>query len=198
MNIYFVMGLPHSGKSTYVDQHFDVNNVLVVDVLDNEVKYDDYSKAMLKTRLCLDVALSQARKENKDVVFEFPGLTINQRQYFIKRVNIVKKKDDKFIAVWTETDDQDLYKRIKMNGKKDGIQIIEQMKDMTIKPTVQEGFDKIIIEHNENKCFDQEIYIFSQAKYHCQYNGNSLDEAIDLLEQYYKGAINDSKETRKK
>ena len=185
MNIYFVMGFPHSGKTTFIDKFFD-NEAIIVDILDSEVVNTDPQKALLSARLNLEVALNKGRLNNKNVVFEFPGLTANQRSFFLRRLRFYKTQDDKIYGIWVTVPDEIVIERLDAGGH-NGKSIMSDLKDIVEVPKIDEGYDALFLHRGEKYVPTTDEYILTQAKYHCNYTGDVVEEALSLFEQWSKG-----------
>lgn len=185
MNIYFIMGSPHSGKTTFINKFFD-SEAIIVDILDSEVVNTDPQKALLSARLNLEVALNKGHLNNRDVVFEFPGLTAKQRSFFLRKVMFNKTKNDKLYGVWVTVPDDVVIGRLNAGGH-DGKSIAVELRDIIEAPQIDEGFDALFLYHGEEYIPTADEYVLTQAKYHCDYEGNVVEEAQSLFEQWSKG-----------
>lgn len=191
MKVYFVMGLPHSGKSSYIHSNFDLSKYELVDILDSEIEEADEAKALLRCGLKLNIAIENGYRNNTDVILEFPGLSKKQRAFFLRQAKRLLTKNDEIIAVWISASDDDIARRIDLNGH-DGDAILQEKKSIMEVPSTDEGFAEFV-SHTSNGVPNKISYVLDQAKYHCGYDGLDIDEAMGRLEQYFiKGRKNDT------
>lgn len=149
--IILLIGLPASGKSTYISKlkgdYVIVSNDLYVEKIAKKMGLT-YTEAFGKigrddtlnnTRKEFDKALSRGR----NIVVDNTNMTVKERSYFTKSTS----EDYKKIAIIFKISDAELKKRLDKRGKKSGKiipdEVIERMKGKYQPPTKKEGFDEI-------------------------------------------------------
>lgn len=185
MNIYCVMGIPHSGKTTFINHHFDNNQIILLDSLNIEVSIPDSSKAQIITKLQLLANISKARKQNKDVVFELPGLTIKERNYFLAAIKNDILSTDEIIGIWVETSYEVLESRLSLTGNENTAQYLQNCFSILEYPSLEEPFNALY--RSENKGIDSfETYVCKQAKYHCGISTDNPKKAYNCLLEWQR------------
>ena len=149
--IILLIGLPASGKSTYISKmkgkYTIVSNDLYTEKIAKKLKIT-YAEAFKKinkndtlnnTRKEFDKALSKGR----NIIVDNTNMTIGQRSYYTKSTS----EDYKKIALIFKIDDAELKKRLEKRGEDTGKvipwEVIERMKKIYQPPTKKEGFDEI-------------------------------------------------------
>jgi len=149
--IILLVGLPASGKSTYISKmkgkYIIVSNDLYVEKIAKKLNLT-YTEAFDKINR--DDVLSNTRKEfdkaikkNKSVIVDNTNMNVKERSYFTKSTS----EDYKRIAIIFKISDSELRKRLDKRGKETGKiipdEVIEKMKARYDPPTTKEGFDEI-------------------------------------------------------
>ena len=149
--IILLVGLPASGKSTYISKMNGkfaiVSNDLYVEKIAKKLNLI-YTEAFDKINR--DDVLSNTRKEfdkaigkNKSVIVDNTNMNTKERSYFMKST----AEEYKRIAIIFKISDAELRKRLNKRGEKTGkvipYEVIEKMKARYEPPTTKEGFDEI-------------------------------------------------------
>ena len=147
--LYVLVGVPGSGKSTWVANQRWANECAYVST-DMHVEayakeqgktysevFDEYMPKAIKL---MAEQVNQARKEGKDVVWDQTSTTVASRKKKFKML-----PDYEAIAVVFKTpDDEELRRRLKSRpGKHIPQRVIYQMKEHWQTPTLEEGFKEI-------------------------------------------------------
>ena len=149
--IILLVGLPASGKSTYISKmkgkYTIVSNDLYVEKVAKKLKLT-YTEAFDKINR--DDVLGNTKKEfdkalskNQNIIVDNTNMNVKERSYFIDNA----PKDYKKIAIIFKISDSELKKRLDKRGKETGktipYEVIEKMKARYEKPTTKEGFHEI-------------------------------------------------------
>ena len=148
--LYVLVGIPGSGKSTWVvNQRWDMSKTAFVST-DGLVEayakeqgktysevFDEYMPKAVKL---MAAQVVEARKAGKDIVWDQTSTTIASRAKKFKML-----PDYEAIAVVFKTpDDEELRRRLKSRpGKHIPQRVIYQMKEHWQDPTLEEGFTEI-------------------------------------------------------
>lgn len=148
--IVFLVGLPGSGKSTYIDKNY--RDYVVVSTDNIIEKYAkkwnvDYNTAMKK--LDFKIAERESRMEyekavnaRKNIVIDKTNLTVKSRRRFDT------PRGYKKIAVVFDVSESELKNRLEKRKNETGKIIpqstFDQMKGFYVEPKESEGFDEII------------------------------------------------------
>lgn len=183
MTLYMVMGMPHSGKSSYI-REFLPSSAVKIDSLDFEIEYaNNPSHIVPYCRLALESALGEASKNGTDVIFEFPGINRKFRSVFMRKiVQNYASAENRVVAVWISEDDNVVIKRLELGGQ-DGLGIVEMTRLSTEPPSLEEGFDEVRFVKGNGAVPSLEEYLVTQAAYHCGYTGKDAKEAEKMLAQ---------------
>lgn len=154
-DLYVLVGLPGSGKSTWTknflataDKPFVV--VSTDDILEriakengssyNEVINHSYGNAEKEMKR----NATEAFHKGISVIWDQTNMGVNKRRKILSQT----PKEYRKIAVLFELDEKELYnrlnKRAEETGKVISPKIVEQMKEGYVEPTKAEGFDEII------------------------------------------------------
>ncbi len=153
--IIVLVGLPGSGKSTYVNKLLEENIGYVVISTDNIIENEavrlgkTYSEVF---KITIDSATKQASqnfqtsiKDCKNIIYDQTNLSLNKRKSIL---NQLLKNYNKIAIVFDiplDTIKERLLKREKETGKIIPLNIIEDMQKRFEMPTLEEGFDEIQI-----------------------------------------------------
>lgn len=147
MNIYFVMGISCSGKSTYIKNNFP--NAIVIDLFDFQTnKRRPLTKDIIMESYqeCMD-ALIQRINENKDknvdIVMEHTLLRGIRRKPYIDAIRNVC--DAPITAIVIIPPMYKLIERNKLRGFSGDATFIQDNLDVLEIPTIDEGFLKVEI-----------------------------------------------------
>jgi len=149
--IILLVGLPASGKSTYISKmkgkYVIASNDLYVEKIAKKMKLT-YTEAFDKinrddtignTKKEFDKAISKGRS----VIIDNTNMNKKERSYFMKNTS----EDYKRIAIIFKISDSELKKRLEKRGKETGKiipdEVIKKMKSKYEPPTKEEGFDEI-------------------------------------------------------
>jgi predicted kinase len=153
--IYILVGLPGSGKSTWVNSKIR-NSPISYDIVSSDNIIEKIAKKQNKTYS--EVFVDNASYANKQIWIDFKN-AINSNHSIIwdqtnmsikKRSDILRKVPENYkkIAVVFNLDDDELIKRLDARAKSEGktipSHIILNMKNQYQEPTKNEGFDDII------------------------------------------------------
>lgn len=150
---YILVGLPGSGKSTWIRNHKTKDDFVVISSDDEIEKYaksqsktysevfDEYIKTATKN---MNQTFQNAVQNNSNIIWDQTNLSKNKRKGIIQKL----PKHYKKIAVVFEVDAEELnsrlYNRAKTEGKHIPAFVIDNMKKSYEKPTKDEGFDEIL------------------------------------------------------
>lgn len=145
---YIMIGLPGSGKSTFVAKRFSKDDIIVCP--DNFIGYTKENpwtpksarEAWENADLIIENALSNLEK---NIILDATNVSPKRRRKYIK---LAKKYDAKVYAIVCKTQKETCIKR---NANRDKFRevpksTIERMEKKFIMPTLDEGIDEIIIE----------------------------------------------------
>lgn len=151
--LYMLIGLPGSGKSTWIaNQMFDWNKTVVASTdgylekkaKENNVSYDDaYKTDYTDANKNMFATIGDAVKNGYNIVWDQTNVFKSARKKKLKKIPDTYRK----IAVFFPTPDEiELAKRLASRpGKTISPHIMKQMSDNMEIPTIEEGFDEIII-----------------------------------------------------
>lgn len=148
--LYVLIGLPCSGKSTYIKQHFSDNNHVIVSF---DAVVEDWAQKEGKTydqvwgrnfslvkKICKE-KYEKAIKEGKNIVIDNTNLKPKARALYPPPPGYKK------IGIVFTTDTNTLQKRLIMRSKEQGktipSNVIEQMKNNFSYPSKSEGFEEL-------------------------------------------------------
>ena len=158
--VFVMVGLPGSGKSTYLDFVDDpeFGDTVFVYSTDNYIEKQAKMNLMSYNRAFqdnigpatkyMDETLALAIKEGVDVYWDQTNMSSK------KRIGILSRFPKRYRKVcicrvpprnaeeWKELDRR-ILERAKINGKMIPHQIIERMADSYVEPTLDEGFDEV-------------------------------------------------------
>lgn len=152
-NIYIMVGLPGSGKSTIRNDYVSENTVIlstddyIEKMAKNEGKVygDVFQKYIGESTKRMKQAFKNAISEGKDIISDQTNLTSKKRKSLLSQVS----SDYKKIAIFVNTDYNEIIKRLEKRenetGKSIPVSVLNSMKDKLTAPTFSEGFDEIII-----------------------------------------------------
>lgn len=149
--MYMLVGVPASGKSTWVRQNKDTNTLVASsdDFIEKQAEkagttYSDVFDTFIKA--ANTYATETARKafsDNMDLIWDQTNLTRNGRKQKLKMI----PKEYKKVAVFFPTPHEDVLKKRLAGrpGKNIPDYVITSMSKTIEKPSKDEGFDEIII-----------------------------------------------------
>lgn len=150
---YILVGLPGSGKSTWLRNQQRIEDLAIISS-DDEIEkfaksqdktysevFDEYIKTATSN---MYANLENALRENVSIAWDQTNLNPKKRKTILQKL----PKHYRKVAVIFEVDDRELqnrlYNRAKSEGKYIPNHVIENMKQSYVKPTTSEGFDEII------------------------------------------------------
>lgn len=151
--VYMMIGVPGSGKSTWINrQNFDWNSTVLIStdaIIDRTAKqlgktYNDVFSTTIKAASQeMNQQLEQAIKNKMNIVWDQTNLSAKARQSKLAKI----PKSYRKVAVFFEIpDDQKLDRRLQSRpGKIIPANVVASMKQQLEMPTASEGFDKIIV-----------------------------------------------------
>lgn len=135
--IIFVMGIAHSGKSTYIKNNFNSDEYVILDILDYQKRlwedweYPTINKVMQSYLDLLDDIKVHLDKGTEKIIIEHTLLRACRREMYldlVKGYNIVKK----IVCIMVKKEDYHDF------GYDENMEVLEY-------PIVDEGWDKINI-----------------------------------------------------
>jgi predicted kinase len=155
-SLYLLVGVPGSGKSTWVKNQFDQGffdkdtHVVIStdDIIEEQAKlfgttyneiFDDTIKVAQKEA---NVRALKAFEDGKHVIWDQTNTTVKTR---VKKLGIAPKHYAKFAVVFKTPDDAELKRRLESRpGKVIPRRVMHQMKKGLEVPTVEEGFHEVL------------------------------------------------------
>ncbi|MFS8159672.1 MAG: zeta toxin family protein [Candidatus Roizmanbacteria bacterium] len=136
MTVYFMIGYPGSGKSTYAQAILD-------DGGEGCVKLDGDA---LKTATNIRDALIKALKEGKSVIIDATNMTLARRTPLFEAIKSLPKTQQptEIIGVWCDLDLETSYLRNKEREKPVSKIAYYKLRKDFVEPALSEGFDLII------------------------------------------------------
>lgn len=152
--IFVLIGLPGSGKSTWIEMHFGNTSNYMVISSDNHVERlckadgityrEGFDKHVKEATNCLKNDLKYAIDNNMSIIWDQTNMAAKKREGILKDIPSHYKK----IAVEFSVDDVELQRRLQDREEKTGKYIpdhvIKSMKGSYQPATRKEGFDMII------------------------------------------------------
>jgi predicted kinase len=151
--IYIMIGLPGSGKSTWIRTHLKNEDFILVssdDIIDTiaaeqGITYSEAFKSSIGFATGeMKRIFDDAVKQNKNIVWDQTNVSKKKRKGILNKVPNNYKK----IAVVFETEDAVIAQRLKTRAEETGKHIPSHVVDSMAKswqsPTKEEGFDEII------------------------------------------------------
>ena len=149
---YILVGVPGSGKSTWISkQPFDRSNTIVAStdryveqVAKKEGKtYGEVFKAVMPRAVRhMVMTVRSAVKNKNDIVWDQTSTTVNTR---LKKLRMLPDEYEKIAVVFPTPDKNELERRLSDRpGKEIPNDVMNQMINGWEEPTEAEGFDKII------------------------------------------------------
>ena len=138
--VYFMIGTPCSGKSTYIDNILsDCEIISTDDIIEQIAKENNstYSEMFEKFK--------NAVSENKDIVIDRTNMTVKSRKRFLSNLTKNYTKYAISFDVSKETIMERNDKRFKETGKHIPENVIDSMIKSFQQPTKEEGFDYTIV-----------------------------------------------------
>jgi predicted kinase len=151
-NLYMLIGVPGSGKSTWIkNQNFDSNVVIIStdDIIERHAQaqgltYSEVFQNEIKAATAeMNRNLADAIAKNKDIVWDQTNLTAKSRK---PKLSQIPNTYEKHAVFFKTPDEQELKRRLASRpGKTIPANVVLGMKSQLQMPTVEEGFDFIHI-----------------------------------------------------
>lgn len=151
--IYILVGLPGSGKSTWVSKKILEENLVIVstdDIIENIAKeknltYSDVWESSIKhaTKLSEKIFLN-ALYDGKSIVWDQTNMTAKKRKTILSKIQRDYKKVCVVFEAPLDVIKERLVKREKETGKRIPEFVLINMLKSYEEPNLSEGFDKII------------------------------------------------------
>ena len=146
--LVLAIGLPASGKSTYIEKNYPKHIIVSDDKFVEKLaakNQTDYNQAYIELgskRIQLGKkAFQKALKSNKSIVIDNTNLTKTIRKQYLNLAPNYKK-----VAIVFKVSDKELQRRLKQRkGKVIPTDVLNKMKSEYEAPTKAEGFEEIII-----------------------------------------------------
>ena len=147
--LYMLIGIPASGKSTWIKNHKHDAVIIDTDSYLDDVAYKaglTYSNVFAAHSKAAEKAmytkLAQAVKDRKDILWDQTNLTIKSR---MKKLAMIPDDYDKIAVIFKNPDHDELRRRLDSRPGKDiPMPIIRNMINSYQPPHDSEGFDKVI------------------------------------------------------
>lgn len=138
-NLYVLVGLPGSGKSTFAAEHPEMV-VVSSDAVRGEL-YGDESIQCDHARVfgVVNQRVREALNNGSDVIYDATSLTRKVRKNIIKMFS-----DANIIAVFFNTDVNVCIERDRNRTRTVGANVIQRMSQRMTEPTTEEGFKEIV------------------------------------------------------
>lgn len=149
--LYVLVGVPGSGKSSWVaNQMFDWNRTVVAST-DNYVEqvaksqgktYSEVFKSAMPTAIKhMTKTVNDAVKNNYDIIWDQTSTSIESR---VKKLRMVPDNYRKIAVVFPTPDSEEHQRRLANRpGKVIPKSVIDQMQASMVTPTTAEGFDEV-------------------------------------------------------
>lgn len=142
MKITFVMGIPCSGKSTYIKNNFSDRKVIDLYDYQKDEKFATIETIKKSYEKCKN-ALIDAIKNNEDVVMEHTLLRAIRRKDYIDAVKSITECPIEIVVI--NPDIKILKQRAEKRDIYNDDEYIKEMKNTLEIPTKEEGFSNIKI-----------------------------------------------------
>jgi predicted kinase len=149
--IFILIGVPMSGKSTWVRENYPNTKVISRDDIVLEVHgSNDYNKAFnevnqKEVNRILDERLLDASKSNEDVIIDMTNMTSKRRRSTLKYFTDFYKEAVVFPVLSNEEYDRRNKIRTVNENKSIPLAVLRTMLNSYQSPTKEEGFDKITV-----------------------------------------------------
>lgn len=144
MKFFVMIGIPGSGKSTKALELSKKYNAEIFS--SDKIAFEMYGhnninngKEVFKE---MNRRIEEALKDGKNVIFDSTNTKIPARN---RRIELAKKYKCEKIGVWMKTDFKECYKRNRARERKVPGWRIAQIINSFQEPTLEEGFDEIMI-----------------------------------------------------
>lgn len=146
--LYFLIGVPGCGKSTYAEELAQENEVGTCIVSSDEIRKTLYGNESCQDNPSKVFAFAHNIIKNQlqvgyDVIFDATNIYKHNREQLIKEILFEVRKPVRFVAIYFDTPISECIKRQEYRNRKVPQKVIEKMGRQIDKPTFQEGFDII-------------------------------------------------------
>lgn len=154
-DLYMLVGLPGSGKSTWVNHHHNNHPQMVVLSTDNYIEqvsemrdqtYNEvFNEVFDRAESALEDDLRIAVEDEQDIIWDQTNLTVKTRRRKLAKIPDSYRK----IAVIFTTSEDTLNRRLACRtGKGISNNVIKSMRDSYVRPDYSEGFGTIMEIYN--------------------------------------------------
>lgn len=191
MEFYLVNGLPHAGKSTWINNNMDLRNpgLKIIDVYHIQSEYCDEDDIEIIYSYLLDecdCTFSYLAGRDVTIIVEAALLTKLDRKLMKDKFEQYRKPGDRSFHVWCSASENDIIDRIRFDQiGTEGEEWVWEAIEHCEEPVDDEGFDELIIARSEG-CDRKNIRTFL-ARYHCGYAGNDPVEAEEIIDDFENG-----------
>lgn len=141
--LIIMVGLPASGKSTYLKRMYKGYTVISTDSIRKEVHGQE--ECQDKAQQIFNLAyyrIEKALSNNENVVFDATNLRARNRKYLCKRFRLFTND---IVAEYINTPVNECIARDKQRSRTVGAEVIQRMAQTMSEPRLDEGFDLVHI-----------------------------------------------------
>lgn len=149
--IFILIGVPMSGKSTWIKNNYPNTKVISRDNIVLEVHgTNDYNKAFKEVNhkevdKILNLRLLEASNSNSDVIIDMTNMTVKRRRSTLNYFTNFHKEAVVFPVLSDDEYERRNNIRTVTENKSISLSILKSMFDSYQEPSLEEGFDEITI-----------------------------------------------------